>query len=187
MLADVLGAAAFIGRARVIGLRDFGGSQAPFNSFLNLIGLETLALRMERHTSNALAVAKFLEAHPAVAWVNYPGLPSHASYERAQKYLPKGAGAVVGFGIKGGKTNGRAFIDSLQLFSHLANVGDTRSLAIHPATTTHSQLSEDELRAAGVRDDYVRLAVGIEHIDDILRDLDHALTVAQGTIVHAIS
>ena len=135
---------------------------------------------MQRHVENAQAVAEYLENHPAVTWVNYPGLPSHESYERAKKYLPKGAGAVLGFGIKGGREGGRKFIDSLKLFSHLANVGDTRSLAIHPATTTHQQLSHEEQVASGVTEDYVRLAVGIEDIDDILWDLDQALTVAQG-------
>jgi O-acetylhomoserine (thiol)-lyase len=187
VLADVLGAAAFIGRARIVGLRDFGGSQAPFNAWLNIIGLETLSLRMQKHVSNTLAVARYLEQHSAVEWVNYPGLPSHVSYERAQKYLPNGAGAVLGFGIKGGKTNGRVFIDNLKVFSHLANVGDARSLAIHPATTTHSQLSEHEQQSTGVTPDYVRLAVGIEDINDILWDLDQALTVAQGVTVHAVS
>jgi O-acetylhomoserine (thiol)-lyase len=186
VLADVLGAAAFIGRARVVGLRDLGGSAAPFNTFLALIGLETLALRMQRHADNALAVAKWLEAHPAVNWVNYPGLKSHASYDLAQKYLPNGAGAVVGFGIKSGREGGRKFIDSLKLFSHLANVGDTRSLAIHPATTTHSQLTEEEQGTAGVTPDYVRLSVGIENIDDIIADLDQALAVAEGVSVHAV-
>jgi O-acetylhomoserine (thiol)-lyase len=186
VLADVLGAAAFIGRARVVGLRDLGGCQAPFNSFLNIIGLETLALRVQRHVENTLAVAEYLQDHPAVAWVNYPGLPSHASYALAKKYLPKGAGAVLGFGIKGGREAGRAFIDSLKLFSHLANVGDARSLAIHPATTTHQQLSPEEQAASGVTDDYVRLAVGIEDINDILGDLDQALTVAQGTKAFAV-
>jgi O-acetylhomoserine (thiol)-lyase len=180
VLADLVGNLAFIIRARVVGLRDLGGSQAPFNSFLNIIGLETLALRMQRHVDNTLAVAKHLESHPAVEWVNYPGLPSHPSYERAQKYLPKGAGAVIGFGIKGGREAGRKFIDSLSLFSHLANVGDARSLAIHPATTTHQQLSEAEQISTGVSNDYVRLAVGIEDINDILWDLDQALAVAQG-------
>ncbi len=187
VIADVLGPAAFIGRARIVGLRDFGGSQAPFNAFLNIIGLETLALRMQRHVDNALAVAKYLEAHPAVEWVNYPGLPSHPSYANAQKYLPKGAGAVLGFGIKGGKEAGRTFIDNLKVFSHLANVGDARSLAIHPATTTHSQLSESEQISTGVTPDYVRLAIGIEDLNDILWDLDQALTVAQGTTVHTVS
>ncbi len=180
VIADVAGPAAFIIRARVVGLRDFGGAQAPFNSFLNLIGLETLSLRMQRHVDNALAVAKYLEAHPAVEWVNYPGLESHTSYERAKKYMPKGSGAVIGFGIKGGKESGSSFIDNLKLFSHLANVGDARSLAIHPATTTHQQLSAEEQALSGVTDDYVRLAVGIEDIDDILWDLDQALTISQG-------
>jgi O-acetylhomoserine (thiol)-lyase len=180
VIADIAGPAAFIIRARVVGLRDFGGSQAPFNSFLNIIGLETLPLRMQRHVDNALAVAQYLNDHPAVSWVNYPGLPNHPSYARAQQYLPKGAGAVIGFGIKGGREAGRAFIDSLKLFSHLANVGDARSLAIHPATTTHSQLSAEEQQITGVTDDYVRLAVGIEDIDDIVYDLDQALRVAEG-------
>ncbi|PJF25358.1 MAG: O-acetylhomoserine aminocarboxypropyltransferase, partial [Phototrophicales bacterium] len=187
VLADVAGAAAFIIRARVVGLRDFGGSQAPFNSFLNIIGLETLSLRMQKHVANAQAVAEYLEKHPAVSWVNYPGLPSHPSYARAQKYLPKGAGAVIGFGIKGGRDAGRTFIDSLKVFSHLANVGDARSLAIHPATTTHSQLSEDEQGITGVTQDYVRLAIGIEDINDILWDLDQALSISQGVTVHALS
>lgn len=186
VLADVLGAAAFIGRARVVGLRDLGGCQAPFNSFLNIVGLETLALRVQRHVENAQAVAEYLQSHPAVAWVNYPGLPNHASYALAKKYLPKGAGAVLGFGIKGGRESGRAFIDNLKLFSHLANVGDARSLAIHPATTTHQQLSPEEQVATGVTDDYVRLAVGIEDINDILWDLDQALTIAQGTKAFAV-
>ncbi len=187
VLADVAGAAAFIIRARVVGLRDFGGSQAPFNSFLNIIGLETLSLRMQKHVANAQAVAEYLEKHPAVSWVNYPGLPSHPSYARAQKYLPKGAGAVIGFGIKGGRDAGRTFIDNLKIFSHLANVGDARSLAIHPATTTHSQLSEDEQGLTGVTPDFVRLAVGIEDINDILWDLEQALSVSQGVTVHALS
>jgi len=187
VLADALGPAAFIGRARVVGLRDFGACQAPFNSFLNLIGLETLALRMQRHVDNTLAVARHLAEHPAVAWVNYPGLPGHESYAHAQKYLPQGAGAVLGFGIKGGKQAGRAFIDNLKLFSHLANVGDVRSLAIHPATTTHQQLSPEEQAASGVTDDYIRLAVGIEDIEDILADLDQALAAAQGMTARAVS
>ena len=182
VIADFAGPAAFIARARVVGLRDFGMSQAPFNTFLNLIGLETLALRVQRHVDNALEVAQYLSQHPAVEWVNYPGLPDHPSYDRAKKYLPKGAGAVIGFGIKGGRAAGRTFIDSLSLFSHLANVGDSRSLAIHPATTTHQQLSPEEQLASGVTDDYIRLAVGIEDIKDILADLEQALekaTVAQ--------
>lgn len=186
VIADLVGPLAFIIRARVVGLRDFGGSQSPFNTFLNLIGLETLPLRMQRHVDNALAVAKFLEQHPSVSWVNYPGLPSHTNYERAQKYFPKGAGAIIGFGIKGGKQSGRDFIDSLKVFSHLANVGDSRSLAIHPATTTHSQLNAEEQDITGVTDDYVRLAVGIEDLDDILWDLDQALTISQGKTLQAV-
>ncbi|MBC6937213.1 MAG: O-acetylhomoserine aminocarboxypropyltransferase/cysteine synthase [Chloroflexi bacterium] len=186
VFADLVGSLAYIIRARVVGLRDLGGCQAPFNAFLNILGLETLALRMQRHVDNALAVARYLEEHPAVSWVNYPGLPSHPSYERAQKYLPKGAGAVIGFGIRGGKQAGRTFIDNLKLFSHLANVGDARSLAIHPATTTHQQLSAEEQISTGVTDDYIRLAVGIEDINDILWDLDQALKVAQGISVHPV-
>lgn len=180
VIADVAGPAAYIIRARVVGLRDIGAAQAPFNSFLNIIGLETLALRMQRHVDNALAVAQYLEKHPGIKWVTYPGLPSHPSYARAQKYLPKGAGGVLGFGIEGGREAGRKFIDSLKLFSHLANVGDARSLAIHPATTTHSQLSAEEQLSTGVTDDYVRLSVGIENIEDILQDLEQALKVATG-------
>lgn len=179
VLVDILGEAAFIGRARVVALRDIGAAPSPFNSFLNIIGLETLPLRMQRHVDNALAVAKYLEQHSAVSWVNYPGLESHPSYARAQKYLPKGAGAVIGFGIEGGLGAGRAFIDNLKLFSHLANVGDARSLAIHPASTTHQQLSPDEQQASGVTDDFIRLSVGIEDIDDILWDLGQALKIAQ--------
>jgi O-acetylhomoserine (thiol)-lyase len=180
VIADFAEAAAFIARARVVGLRDMGASQSPFNSFLNIIGLETLALRMERHISNAQRVAEYLEEHPAVDWVNYPGLPSHKSYDRAQKYLNGQAGSMIGFGIKGGKEAGATFIDNLKLFSHLANVGDARSLAIHPATTTHQQLSEAEQNASGVTNDYIRLSIGIESVDDILWDLDQALRVAQG-------
>ena len=186
VIADIAGPAAFIIRARVVGLRDFGMSQAPFNTFLNLIGLETLALRVQRHVDNALAVAQYLEQHPAVAWVNYPGLPSHATYAHAQKYLPKGAGAVIGFGIRGGKDAGRAFIDSLKLFSHLANVGDSRSLAIHPATTTHQQLSAEEQQITGVSEDYVRLAIGIEDIKDILADLEQALETASRKVAQPV-
>lgn len=186
VFADVVGPLAFIIRARVVGLRDFGGAQSPFNSFLTVLGLETLALRVQKHVDNTLAVAQYLEQHEAVDWVNYPGLPSHPSYERARRYLPKGAGAVLGFGIKGGREAGRRFIDNLKLFSHVANVGDVRSLAIHPATTTHSQLSAEEQAAAGVSDDYVRLAIGIEDIDDILWDLDQALKVAQGVLPQAV-
>jgi O-acetylhomoserine (thiol)-lyase len=149
---------------------------SPFNAFLILQGVETLSLRMARHSENALAVAQFLEGHPKVNWVLYPGLPSHPSHERAKHYLPHGASGLVGFGIQGGIQAGRTFIENLELFSHLANIGDARSLAIHPASTTHQQLSEEEQRAAGVTPDFVRLSIGIETLDDILADLDQALT-----------
>ena len=170
-----LGPPAFILKARVQVLRDIGACQAPFNSWALLQGLETLSLRMERHVQNAQAVAEFLEAHPQVAWVSYPGLKSHPDYARAKKYLPKGAGAVLGFGVKGGLEAGKRFINRLQLFSHLANVGDAKSLAIHPASTTHSQLSAEQQDSAGVSPDFVRLSVGIEDIEDILWDLGQAL------------
>lgn len=171
-----LGAPAFILKTRVQILRDIGACQAPFNSWLFIQGLETLSLRMERHVANAQCVAEFLERHPKVSWVTYPGLKSHPDYARAQKYLPKGAGAILGFGIQGGLAAGRKFIDNLKLFSHLANVGDAKSLAIHPASTTHSQLSEDEQTSAGVTPDFVRLSIGIEDVEDILWDLDQALS-----------
>ena len=175
--ADVegIGLPPFIIKARVQVLRDLGACQAPFNSWNTLTGIETLSLRMERHCANALAVAQFLEAHPAVSWVSYPGLASHPDHELAKQYLPKGVGAILGFGIQGGAEAGRRFIDSLQLFSHLANVGDAKSLAIHPATTTHSQLTAEELVSAGVTPDFVRLSVGLEDIEDILWDLEQAL------------
>ncbi|MFZ5826898.1 MAG: homocysteine synthase [Bacillota bacterium] len=168
----------FILRARVSLLRDLGGALSPFNSFLFLQGLETLHLRMERHSTNALAVAKYLEQHPAVAWVNYPGLESSESYQKAKKYLPNGQGAILTFEIKGGSQAGKAFISSLKLLSHLANVGDSKSLAIHPNTTTHQQLSEAEQLAAGVTPGLVRLSVGTEHIADILADIEQALAKA---------
>jgi O-acetylhomoserine (thiol)-lyase len=170
-----LGAPAFILKTRVQVLRDIGACQAPLNSWLFLQGLETLSLRMERHVANAQRVAEFLEQHRKVNWVTYPGLASHPDHARAKKYLPKGVGAILGFGVKGGKEAGRRFIENLKLFSHLANVGDAKSLAIHPTTTTHSQLSEQEQISAGVTPDFVRLSVGIEDIEDILRDLDQAL------------
>ncbi len=169
------GAGAFILKARVQILRDFGGCLSPFNSFLFLQGLETLSLRVERHVSNAVKTAEFLEKHPKVGWVSYPGLKSSPFYQAAQKYLPKGAGAILGFGIKGGASAGAKFIDSLKLFSHLANVGDARSLAIHPASTTHSQLNEEQQISAGVSPDFIRLSIGLEDIEDILWDLDQAL------------
>jgi len=173
-----LGNMAFILKARVQLLRDLGPSQSPFNSFLLLQGLETLPLRMERHSQNALKVAHFLEQHPKVEWVNYPGLESHPSYKIASKYHQGGFGAILGFGIKGGLEAGRSFIDKLKLFSLLANVGDAKSLVIHPASTTHQQLTVDEQFATGVTPDYIRLSVGLETIDDITYDLDQALNRA---------
>jgi O-acetylhomoserine (thiol)-lyase len=171
-----LGNIAYIIKARVCLLRDLGPAVSPFNSFLFLQGLETLALRMPRHSENALAVAKFLQKHPKVSWVNYPGLDNSPEKERVKKYLSRGAGAILGFGIKGGLEAGKKFIDSLELISHLANVGDAKSLAIHPATTTHQQLSAEEQLANGVTPDFIRLSIGIEHIDDIIFDIDKALT-----------
>jgi O-acetylhomoserine (thiol)-lyase len=156
-------------------LRDFGPALSPFNSFLFLQGLETLKLRMESHSSNALRVAQFLESHDRVQWVQYPGLPSSKYNSLAKKYLPLGAGGVLTFGIKGGIAEGQKFIEALKLFSHLANVGDAKSLVIHPASTTHQQLSTEQRKEAGISDDLVRLSVGIEEIDDILWDLDQAL------------
>jgi len=170
-----LGNIAYIIKARVTLLRDLGSAVSPFNSFLFLQGLETLHLRMVRHSENALAVAKWLATHAKVAWVNYPGLESSPELVRTRKYLPRGAGAILGFGVKSGLAGGRRFIDSLKLVSHLANVGDAKTLAIHPSSTTHQQLSPEEQRATGVTPDYVRLSVGLEHIDDILADLDQAL------------
>ena len=165
----------FITKARVQVLRDIGACQSPFNSFQTIQGIETLSLRMERHVQNAQRVAEFLEVHPKVGWVKYPGLKSHPDYALAKKYLPKGPGAILGFGVKGGLAGGMRFIENLQLFSHLANVGDAKSLAIHPATTTHGQLSEAQQLSAGVTPDFVRLSIGIEDIEDILWDLDQAL------------
>ncbi len=173
-----LGAPAFILKARVQVLRDIGACQSPFNSWLFLQGLETLSLRLNQHVRNAQQVASFLEGHPKVAWVTYPGLKSHPDHQRAKKYLPKGPGAILGFGIEGGLEAGRKFIDNLQLFSHLANVGDAKSLAIHPASTTHSQLTPEEQAGAGVTPDFVRLSIGIEDVEDILWDLSQALEKA---------
>ncbi len=170
-----LGNIAYIIKARVTLLRDLGTAVSPFNSFLFLQGLETLHLRLPRHSENALAVAQYLKKHPKVTWVNYPGLEDSREKERVKKYLPKGSGAILGFGIKGGTEAGKKFIDSLELISHLANVGDAKSLAIHPATTTHQQLSPEEQLATGVTPDFVRLSVGIEHIDDIIADIEQAL------------
>ncbi len=171
-----LGNVAFIIKLRVQLLRDLGPALSPFNAFQFLQGLETLHLRMEWHSANALAVGKFLEKHPNVSWVNYPGLPSHPSYALAKKYHHRGLyGAILGFGIKGGVAAGKKFIESLKLFSHLANIGDAKSLVIHPASTTHQQLTPAERLATGVTDDFVRLSVGIENVDDIIADLDQAL------------
>ncbi|MGI6038154.1 MAG: homocysteine synthase [Limnochordia bacterium] len=176
---EAFGPAAYITKVRVQLLRDMGPSLSPFNAFLFLQGLETLHLRMERHSANALEVAQFLEKHPLVSWVNYPGLPSHPSYELSQKYLPDGAGAILTFGIKGGLEAGKKFMDSLKLFSIVANVGDAKSLVIHPASTTHQQLTPEQQAASGVTPDLVRLSIGIEDIEDILADLDQALSQSQ--------
>jgi len=173
-----LGNIAYIIKARVTLLRDLGPALSPFNAFLFLQGLETLHLRMPRHSENALAVAKYLKKHAKVSWVNYPGLDDSPEKDRAKKYLPKGQGAILGFGIKGGLEAGKKFINSLELISHLANVGDAKSLAIHPATTTHQQLSAEEQLSTGVTADFVRLSIGIEHIDDIIADIEQALAKA---------
>ncbi|MEY3548451.1 MAG: O-acetylhomoserine aminocarboxypropyltransferase/cysteine synthase family protein [Opitutales bacterium] len=169
---------AFIMKMRLQFLRDVGSCLSPFNAFLLLQGLETLHLRMERHCANAMKVAQFLESHPKVKWTNYPGLKSSKYHDLAKKYLTNGYGALVGFGLKSGLEGGRKFIDSLALHSHVANIGDARSLAIHPASTTHSQLTAEERNSAGVTDDYVRLSVGIEDIEDIIADLEQALAKA---------
>ena len=170
-----IGNIAYIMRARVSLLRDIGSAASPFNAFLFLIGLETLSLRMERHSSNTLKVAQFLENHPKTNWVNYPGLSSHPSANLVQKYLPKGASGLMGFGVKGGREAGEKFIENLKLISHLANIGDARSLAIHPASTTHQQLSEEEQIASGVTPDFIRLSIGLEDVNDIIADIDQAL------------
>jgi len=176
---EAFGPLAFILRLRIQVLRDLGAALSPFNSFLFLQGLETLHLRLRRHSDNALAVAKYLEAHNDVAWVSYPGLPSHPDYAKAQKYLPKGASAVLTFGIKGGIEAGRKFIDSLKVFSLLANVGDAKSLVIHPASTTHSQLSPEQRASAGAPDDLVRLSLGLEDAADLIADLEQALAASR--------
>ena len=175
----VFGAAGYITRARAQLLRDLGPCLSPFNAFLLLQGLETLPLRIRAHCRNALAVAEWLHGNPHVAWVNYPLLPEHPDHERAKRYLPHGAGAIVGFGIRGGLEAGKKVIDSVRLFSHLANIGDAKSLIIHPASTTHQQLSADERAAGGVTDDFIRLSVGTEDIADILDDLEQAIAASQ--------
>ena len=172
---ETFGDFAYIMKARVEGLRDFGPALSPFNSFMFLQGIETLKLRMECHSKNALRVAQFLETHDHVEWVNYPGLPSSRYHKLAQRYLPIGCGGMLTFGIRGGIEAGRRFIEALQLFSHLANVGDSKSLVIHPASTTHQQLTTEEKLAGGITDNLIRLSVGLEEIEDILWDLDQAL------------
>jgi O-acetylhomoserine (thiol)-lyase len=170
---------AYIIKARTQFLRDMGPCMSPFNAFLFLQGLETIHLRMPRHSENAFALAQWLEKQDTVNWVNYPGLKSHPDYKLAQKYLPKGQGAILGFGIKGGRQAGIKFINSVKLASHLANIGDSKTLVIHPASTTHQQLTEKDQFAAGVTDDYIRVSVGTEHIDDIIADFDQALKASQ--------
>jgi O-acetylhomoserine (thiol)-lyase len=173
-----IGNIAYILHIRTHWLRDTGGCMSPFAAFLFLLGIETLGLRMERHCSNAQALAEWLEAHPSVDWVNYPGLPGHPHHENASKYLPNGQGAIIGFGIKGGKEAAKRFINSVELASHLANIGDAKTLVIHPASTTHQQLTPEEQLAAGVSEEYIRLSVGIENIADLKDDLDQALSAS---------
>ncbi len=170
----------FLTRLRAEQLRDVGATMSPFNAFMFLIGLETLALRMRQHVENAAIVARFLDEHPLVEWVRYSGLPDSPWYERAKRYLPEGPGAVFAFGVKGGRAAGARFIDACRLASHLANIGDTRTLVIHPASTTHQQLSDEALSAGGIDPDLVRISVGIEDADDICADIDQALHAAQG-------
>ncbi len=174
-----IGNIAYVVHIRTHLLRDMGGCMSPFAAFLFLTGLETLHLRMPRHCENALAVAKWLKEQPGIEWVNYPGLPDHPHYPNAQKYLPDGAGAVVGFGIRGGKEAGIKFINNTKLASHLANIGDAKTLVIHPASTTHQQLTAEEQQAAGVTEEYVRLSIGIEDVEDIKADIDQALKASQ--------
>jgi O-acetylhomoserine (thiol)-lyase len=176
---DAVGPLCYIITCRTHWLRDLGGAMSPFNAFLFLQGLETLHLRMPRHCQNAQAVAEFLQTHPLVTWVNYPGLPSHPHHAQAARYLPHGAGAILGFGVQGGRPAARKFIESVKMASHLANIGDAKTLVIHPASTTHSQQTPAELAAAGITEDYVRVSVGLEDIDDIRADLDQALQASQ--------
>jgi O-acetylhomoserine (thiol)-lyase len=175
---EALGPAAYIGRVRTVGLRNTGAALSPMNAFLILQGMQTLPLRMERHCDNALAVANYLQDHKRVKWVNFAGLPESPYYELAQKYTGGRPSALLTFGIKGGFDAGVRFYDALQMFLRLVNIGDVKSLAAHPASTTHRQLSEDELKSAGVTPDMIRLCVGIEHIDDIIADLEQALAVS---------
>ena len=186
IFAEEFGPAAFAMKARLEGLRDFGGCMNPMAAWNLLQGLETLSMRMERHVSNARAVAEYLEGHDAVSWVSYPDLPSHPSHALAQRYLPKGAGAIFTFGIKGGRAAGAAFIESLELFSHLANVGDAKSLVIHPASTTHQQMSAEDMAKGGVTEDMVRLSVGLEDPADLIADLERALGRAMRTAAKSV-
>jgi O-acetylhomoserine (thiol)-lyase len=173
---EAFGKTAFIAKARVQFVRDTGACISPFNSFLFTLGLETLPLRMKKHCDNALEVAKFLENHPKVSWVSYPGLKSHGSHKLAKKYLKSGYGALIGFGIKGGEKECKKFIEGLEIFSHLANIGDAKSLVIHPASTTHEQLSKEEKVACGVTEDFIRLSIGIEDENDLIADIEQALS-----------
>jgi len=181
---EALGNLAYIVKARVQLLRDIGPALSPFNSFLFLQGLETLPLRIRKHSDNALEIAGRLKAHPGVTWVTYPGLEDHPTYQNARKYLPRGFGAIVGFGVKGSSEAGVRFIDSLKLLSHLANIGDAKSLVIHPASTTHQQLSPEERLSTGVTDDFIRLSVGIEDVEDIWEDIESALEAAGKEVGH---
>ncbi|MHB8996700.1 MAG: O-acetylhomoserine aminocarboxypropyltransferase/cysteine synthase family protein [Armatimonadota bacterium] len=177
---ETFGAISFVLKARVELLRDLGPALSPFNAFLILQGVETLSLRVQRHSDNALAVARFLETHPSVSWVNYPGLETAPTHELAKKYLRNGFGAILGFGIKGGREAGIKFINNAKLLSHLVNIGDAKSLVVHPASTTHQQLSPEEQIATGVTEDFIRLVIGIEDIRDIIADIDQALAASQG-------
>ena len=175
---EALGEAAYIGRARVVPLRNTGSAISPFNSFLILQGIESLPVRMDRHCENALVVARYLSAHKKVVWVNYAGLPDHPDHDKLKKYCSGKAAGILSFGINGGSKAGARFIDALNLVTRLVNIGDAKSLACHPATTTHRQLTEEELGMAGVTEDLVRLSIGIEHVDDIIADIDQALQKA---------
>jgi len=175
--SEAFGELAYILKARLQFLRDMGACLSPFNAFLLLQGLETLHLRVPRHCENALKLAKWLDKHEKVSWVNYPGLKSHADHKLARKYMPDGHGAILGFGIKGGLEAGKKFINNVELASHLANILDSKTLVIHPASTTHQQLSDSEQISAGVSDDFIRVSVGTEHIEDIIEDFDQALRI----------
>jgi len=177
---ETFGDMAYTFHSHAVGLRDLGPSQAPFNAWVTMLGVETLGLRMERHCANALQVAQHLEKHPAVAWVNYAGLPSNKYHQLATKYLPRGAGSIFTFGVKGGYETGMKVVDNVELFSHVANIGDAKSLIIHPASTTHRQLTDEQRIAAGAGPDVIRLSIGIETVGDIIADLDQALAKAAG-------